>query len=81
MRPGKVRLNRRMVNDRPEQSPAPDLLRQLAEKRGLAATFERFPEVVRGAEERASRPLASPPSGPLTEPAGVFDPALGAVAQ
>ena len=66
----KLLFNPAMVRDRSEP-PAPDLV-LAAQQRGLARTLEKFPELVRSARERGSRPLAAVPTGTLTEPADVF---------
>lgn len=66
-----------MGDDRSDQS-APQLHVLVARQRGLARALEKFPEVVIAAAERGSKPLAPAPTGPLTEPADIFDPLLGA---
>jgi len=59
-----------MVNVAP-----PDMSTAIAresERLGVAGALAIAPTAVRAAIERAMQPLPSPPSGPLTEPAGVF---------
>lgn len=72
----KLRLNPAMVNDAKRDAAVDDLVRAIAVQRGLARALEQFPETVHGAGEKGVRPLAAVPSGPLTEPAAAFDPAL-----
>jgi hypothetical protein len=57
------------------QLPNADLVRQLAQARGLARAHALFPQSVVAAAERAARTLGSRPAGfsPLTEPALHFD--------
>jgi hypothetical protein len=53
-----------------------DGVRLAAEQAGLARALELFPDIVKAAIERGSRPLGGPPAGtsPLIHPAPVFDP-------
>ena len=62
-----------MVNDRPEPAGS-DPTPMLVEQRGLSRAYARDPEGVRMAAARGARALSPVPSGPLTEPAFVFDP-------
>lgn len=59
------------MTDDPAAAP-----RLLAEERGLAIAWERFPEAVATAQERGGRVLAPLPAGyrPTSEPALVFRP-------
>jgi hypothetical protein len=66
-----------MGDDRSEQA-APQLHVLIARQRGLARALEKFPNVVIAAGERGSKSFAVVPGGPLTEPADIFDPLLGA---
>jgi hypothetical protein len=65
----------KMAGEAELQLPNADLVRQLAQARGLARAHALFPESVVAAAERAARTLASRPAGlsPLTEPAPHFD--------
>jgi hypothetical protein len=51
-------------------------LRRAAEQAGLLQALKLFPDAVKAAIERGSRPLGVPPNGtpPLLHPAPVFDP-------
>jgi len=59
-----------MVNVAPSDMPVS--ITRDAERLGVARALTLAPAAVRAAIERAMQPLPSPPSGPLTEPAGVF---------
>jgi hypothetical protein len=54
-----------------------DTVRLLAEQAGLAKALKLFPEGVKSAIERGSKPIGDPPKGhvPTASPAPVFDPA------
>ena len=62
-----------MVKDE-SASELPSWVRHAAKLRGLDRAAALAPETLRLAAERGGRPLASPPEGPLTLPAGGFDP-------
>jgi hypothetical protein len=51
--------------------------RLLAEQAGLAKALKLFPDGVKAAAERGSKPLGDPPKGhvPTASPAPVFNPA------
>jgi hypothetical protein len=70
-----------MVNDPCAQTARLATIRSIAIERGLSRALRHFPEAVEAAGERALRPLAACPSGPLTEPAAVFSPAPGVPAR
>jgi hypothetical protein len=70
---GKVRLNHAMVNDR-DETKSVDANARLARTLGLESALRQYPELVRAAAAKGLRALAPPPSGPLTDPAPVFDP-------
>jgi hypothetical protein len=55
----------------------PDPVRLLAAQQGLERALELFPDAVKAAVERGSRPLGPPPAGTpaLIAPAPVFNPA------
>ena len=57
-----------------DTAPNADQMRFLAELRGLAGTFEKFPDAVTTAFVRGRRPISSLPAKytPVTEPAGRF---------
>jgi hypothetical protein len=61
-------------------SDAPDIsesTRLLAEQAGLAKALKLFPDGVKTAIERGTKPLGDPPKGygPTASPAAVFNPA------
>jgi hypothetical protein len=70
--PPSLLLNRRMADDPPTE--APEWLRIMAERRGLARALALTPARFRPALERAAQALPPPPGGPTTEPAAVFRP-------
>jgi hypothetical protein len=57
-----------------DTAPNADLMRHLAELRGLGATFGKFPDAVTTAFVRGRRPISSFPKdyAPVAEPAGRF---------
>jgi hypothetical protein len=58
----------------------PDGIRLLAEQRGLARALALFPETVKAAAERGSKPMPPLPDPSATEPAFSFDPVRAASA-
>jgi hypothetical protein len=54
-----------------------DAVRLLAEQAGLSKALKLFPEGVKSAVERGSKPIGDPPKGfvPTASPAPVFNPA------
>ena len=58
----------------PENS---DAVRLFAEQAGLSKALKLFPEGVKSAVERGSKPIGDPPKGlvPTASPAPVFNPA------
>jgi hypothetical protein len=54
-----------------------DTVRLLAEQAGLAKALKLFPDGVKAAVERGTKPLGDPPKGhvPTASPAPVFNPA------
>ena len=55
----------------------PESIRLLAEQAGLAKALKLFPDGVKSAIERGSKPIGDPPKGhvPTASPAPVFNPA------
>lgn len=53
-----------------------DTVRLLAEQAGLAKALKLFPDGVKGAVDRGTKPIGDPPKGhvPTASPAPVFDP-------
>ena len=53
-----------------------EAVRLAAEQAGLGKALKQFPNGVKAAVERGTRPLGAPPKGtpPLIHPAPVFDP-------
>jgi hypothetical protein len=58
-------------------SDIPETTRLLAEQAGLGKALKLFPDGVKGAVERGTKPLGDPPNGhvPTASPAPVFNPA------
>ena len=54
-----------------------DMVRLLAEQAGLNKALKLFPEGVKSAVERGTKPIGDPPKGhvPTASPAPVFNPA------
>jgi hypothetical protein len=54
-----------------------ETVRLLAEQAGLSKALKLFPDGVKAAVERGTKPLGDPPKGhvPTASPAPVFDPA------
>jgi hypothetical protein len=59
----------------PDTLKIPEAIRLAAEQAGLGKALKLFPEAVKAAFERGTRPLGAPPKGtpPLLHPAPVFD--------
>jgi len=59
-----------------DTAAVPESVRLLAGQAGLAKALKLFPDGVKAAVERGSRPLGEPPKGtsPIVQPAPVFDP-------
>jgi hypothetical protein len=59
-----------------DTSKIPETIRRAAGPAGLGRALELFPETVKAAWDRGTRPLGAPPEGtpPLLHPAPVFDP-------
>ena len=57
-------------------SDIPEQTRLAAEQQGLGKALQLFPEGVKAAYERGTRPLGAPPKGtsPIVTPAHVFNP-------
>jgi hypothetical protein len=55
----------------------PEYIRLAAEQHGLGKALKLFPEGVKSAYDRGTRPLGEPPKGtsPIASPAAVFNPA------
>ena len=60
-----------------DASNNPESIRLLAEQAGLAKALKLFPDGVKNAIERGSKPIGDPPKGhvPTASPAPVFNPA------
>ena len=60
-----------------DASDIPEAARLLAEQAGLAKALKLFPDGVKSAIERGTKPLGDPPKGhvPTASPAPVFNPA------
>jgi hypothetical protein len=60
-----------------DESKVPDTVRLLAEQAGLGRALELFPDAVKAAVERGSRPIGEHSKGvpSVASPASVFDPA------
>jgi hypothetical protein len=60
-----------------DASDIPEAARLLAEQAGLAKALKLFPDGVKAAVERGTKPLGDPPKGhvPTASPAPVFNPA------
>jgi hypothetical protein len=58
-----------------DATDVPELVRLLAEQRGLARALKLYPGAVQAAAERGLRPLGEAPPGnsPIDSPAAVFD--------
>jgi hypothetical protein len=58
-------------------SDIPETARLLAEQAGLSKALKLFPDGVKTAVERGSKPIGDPPKGhvPTASPAPVFNPA------
>ena len=58
-------------------SDIPESTRLLSEQAGLAKALKLFPDGVKAAIERGSKPIGDPPKGhvPTASPAPVFNPA------
>jgi hypothetical protein len=59
-----------------ENAKIDDNVRRAAQQAGLDRAFKLFPDAVKAAYERGTRPLGAAPEGtpPLLHPAPVFDP-------
>ena len=55
----------------------PENIRLTAEQQGLDKALKLFPDGVKAAHERGTRPLGAPPKGtsPIASPAHIFNPA------
>jgi hypothetical protein len=60
-----------------ETANVPEAIRLMAEQRGLSNALKLFPDGVKGAVERGTKPLGTPAQGisPIASPASVFNPA------
>ena len=60
-----------------DASKIPEHIRLAAEQHGLGKALELFPEGVKAAYERGTRPLGGPPkaNSPIASPAPIFNPA------
>jgi hypothetical protein len=60
-----------------DASTVPEHIRLAAEQHGLGTALKLFPDGVKAAYERGTRPLGAPPKGnsPIASPAHIFNPA------